>query len=79
MNRTSTTTETFKKLFVDGEYEKVAPYEGYWHPFDGEIQKYGLALPLAYVFWGFSKMPSWLPMILISFVSRSFMYVSPDC
>lgn len=73
LNRTSTTTETFKKLFVDGEYEKTAPYEGYFHPFDGEIQKYGLALPIAYVFWGFSKMPSWLPMILISFVSRSFM------
>jgi hypothetical protein len=75
LNRTSTTTETFKKLFVDGEYEKTAPYEGYWHPFDGEIQQYGLAIPLAYVFWGFSKMPSWLPMILISFVSRSFMCV----
>ncbi|KAL1605319.1 hypothetical protein SLS60_004867 [Paraconiothyrium brasiliense] len=73
LNRTSTTTETFKKLFVDGEYEKTAPYEGYFHPFDGEIQKYGLAIPLAYFFWGFSKMPSWLPMILISFISRSFM------
>lgn len=73
LNRTSTTTETFKSLFIDNEYEKTAPYEGYWHPFNGPIQEYGLAIPLGWVFWGFAKMPSWLPMILISFISRSFM------
>jgi hypothetical protein len=73
LNRTSTTTETFKTLLVDNEIEKVAPYEGFFHPFNGEIQKFGLALPYAYITWGFSKMPSWLPMILVSFFSRSFM------
>lgn len=65
--------DTFKSLVLDKELEKKEPYEGPWHPFNGFIQEYGLAVPLAYVFWGFSKMPSWLPMILISFLSRSFM------
>jgi hypothetical protein len=73
LNRTSTTVETFKKLVLDGEYEKQEPYEGVWHPFSGPIQQYNLAIPIGYVFWAFSKMPSWLPMILISFISRSFM------
>ncbi|KAF1962953.1 hypothetical protein CC80DRAFT_398519 [Byssothecium circinans] len=73
LNRTSTTVDTLKKLVLDNEIEKVTPYEGYFHPFNGELQQYGLAVPLAYAIWGFNKMPSWLPMILISLVSRSFM------
>ncbi|CAI6257531.1 unnamed protein product [Periconia digitata] len=73
LNRTSTTTDTLKKLVLDNELENVVPYEGYFHPFNGPLQQYGLAVPLAYVIWGFSKMPSWLPMILISFMSRTIM------
>ncbi|PSN61163.1 hypothetical protein BS50DRAFT_562601 [Corynespora cassiicola Philippines] len=73
LNRTTTTAETFKELVVDGEYEKTAPYEGYWHPFNGFLAQNQLAVPVAYVLWGFSKMPSWLPMIIISFFSRSIM------
>jgi hypothetical protein len=75
LNRTSTTAETLKELVVDNEIEKVVPYEGIFHPFNGELQKFGLAIPYGYVTWGFSKMPSWLPMIAVSFLSRSFMYV----
>jgi hypothetical protein len=73
LNRTSTTAETFKHFIVGNEIEKVAPYEGIFHPFNGELEKFGLAIPYAYVTWGFSKMPSWLPMIAVSFLSRSFM------
>jgi hypothetical protein len=73
LRRNATTVETLKTLIVDKEYEKVEPYEGHWHPFTGTLAKYGLAVPVAYVLWAFNKMPSWLPMILISFMSRSFM------
>ncbi|KAH7117042.1 hypothetical protein B0J11DRAFT_561303 [Dendryphion nanum] len=73
LNRTSTTVDTLKKLIIDKEYEQTEPYEGLWHPFTSPLVDYGLAIPLGYVLWGFSKMPSWLPMILVSFVSRSFM------
>jgi hypothetical protein len=73
LRRNATTTETVKKLIVDKEYEKREPYEGAWHPFNGLLQQYGLAIPVGYVLWSFNKMPSWLPMILISFLSRSFM------
>ena len=73
LNRSSTTTETIKKLIIDNEIEKIEPYEGVFHPFNGALQQYHLALPYAYVTWAFAKMPSWMPMIIISFLSRSFM------
>ncbi|KAF2639159.1 hypothetical protein P280DRAFT_55114 [Massarina eburnea CBS 473.64] len=73
LNRTSTTVDTFKALVLDGGFDSIEPYEGLFHPFNGQLQEYQLAVPFAYVMWAFSKMPSWLPMILISFVSRSFM------
>ncbi|CBX93548.1 hypothetical protein IAQ61_009238 [Plenodomus lingam] len=73
LNRTSTTVDTIKKLILDKEIEKVEPYEGIFHPFNGALQQYNLAVPYGYATWGFSKMPSWMPMIIISFLSRSFM------
>jgi hypothetical protein len=73
LNRTSTTIETFKALVVDKELEATAPYEGLFHPFNGALQQYNLAVPYGYATWGLAKMPSWLPMILISFFSRTFM------
>ncbi|KAF1836903.1 hypothetical protein BDW02DRAFT_566666 [Decorospora gaudefroyi] len=73
LNRTTTTTETIKNLIVDNEIEQIQPYEGPFHPFSGWMQQYNLAVPYAYTTWAFTKMPSWLPMIAISFLSRSFM------
>jgi hypothetical protein len=73
LNRTSATSETFKKLIVDNKIEQVEPYEGMFHPFNGALQQYNWAIPYGYATWAFSKMPSWMPMILVSFLSRSFM------
>lgn len=73
LSRNATTVETFMKLIVGNEVEKTEPYEGVWHPFTGAFAQYGLAQPVGYVLWGFNKMPSWLPMILISFLSRTLM------
>ena len=73
LNRSSTTIETFKMLVLDNEIEKVEPYEGAFHPFNGFIELYQLAAPYGYFTWAFSKVPSWMPMILVSFLTRSFM------
>lgn len=76
LNRSSSTTELVKNITVlhtTKEYEKIPPYEGFLHPFDGQLHKLGADIPFGYVMWGFSKMPSWLPMIAVSFLSRSFM------
>ncbi|KAF2760551.1 hypothetical protein EJ05DRAFT_536640 [Pseudovirgaria hyperparasitica] len=73
MNRTSITAREITKLVAEKGYQDFKPYEGPYHPFDGLLAQFGLDIPLAYVSWGFSKLPSWAPMIIISFLSRSFM------
>jgi hypothetical protein len=75
LNTTTTTVETYTKLASSKSYKTGPKYEGYFHPFDGPIAKYGLATPLGYVFWFFALIPSWAMMIAISFLSRTIMYV----
>ncbi|EOD52460.1 hypothetical protein UCRNP2_725 [Neofusicoccum parvum UCRNP2] len=72
LNRTTTTATDIAKISLEEKYKDTEPYEGYFHPFDGELVKYGVVVPIAYAIWGFSKMPSWLPMIAISMLSRTF-------
>ncbi|KAF2404876.1 hypothetical protein EJ06DRAFT_525441 [Trichodelitschia bisporula] len=66
------TTADVTALIKGGIKEKPT-YEGVWQPFDGLLAQYGLSVPVGYAVWAMGKMPSWLPMILISFFSRSFM------
>jgi hypothetical protein len=73
LNRTSTTAPEIAAIALQEKYKNKEPYEGYFHPFDGPLAKFGLAIPVGYVIWGFSKIPSWAFMIAVSFASRSIM------
>jgi len=73
LNHTAVTPAEIAEIHSKQTYKAKEPYTGLFHPFDGLLAKYGLDLPVAYAFWAFAKMPSWMPMILISFISRSFM------
>jgi len=73
LNTTTTTPETYIELWKTGSYKEKAPYEGYFHPIDGPIAKLGAAVPMGYVLWAFSVIPSWAFMIGVSFISRSMM------
>jgi len=73
LNSTTTTVKTFTDLHSSKEWATKTPYEGWFHPFDGQLAQYGLAKPLGYVFWIFNVVPSWAFMIGISFLSRSIM------
>ncbi|TVY43933.1 hypothetical protein LSUB1_G000886 [Lachnellula subtilissima] len=73
LNATTTTVQTFTDLHSTKEWKSKPLYEGYFHPFDGIFAQYGLAVPLGYLFWGFAVIPSWMFMIGISFISRTFM------
>lgn len=42
-------------------------------PIDGALQKYGMQLPFGMLIWVMGAVPSWLMMIVISFVSRQMM------
>lgn len=73
LNRTDVTALEIAELHTKEKYKETAPYEGAFHPFDGWLEQTGINLPLSYFMWGMAKMPSWMPMIIISFLSRSFM------
>ncbi|ESZ92872.1 hypothetical protein SBOR_6735 [Sclerotinia borealis F-4128] len=73
LNTTTTNVNTFTNLHATKSYKKKAPYEGWFHPFDGPLAQYGAAVPAGYVLWFFSVVPSWMFMIGISFVSRTIM------
>lgn len=73
LNRTSVTAQQIANFHIKEEYKNVEPYEGLWHPYDGPLAKLGLNIPIGYAIWGFSVVPSWLFMIVVSFVSRNVM------
>jgi hypothetical protein len=75
LNLTTTTSQTLVDLHSADRNEAFKRLDGYFHPFDGPLAKYGLAVPVGYVFWVFSLVPSWMLMLAISFISRTFMSV----
>lgn len=73
VNRTTITAPEIAAVHLQETYKEKEPYEGFWHPFDGPLAKFGLNVPVGYVIWGFSMIPSWAFMIVVSMVSRTFM------
>lgn len=73
LNRTTVTAPEIAAIHLQDKYLEKEPYEGFWHPFDGPLAQYNLAIPVGYVIWGFSQIPSWMFMIGISMFSRTFM------
>jgi hypothetical protein len=74
-NRTTVSATEIAAVHLQETYKQTAPYEGFFHPFNGPLAEYGLNIPVGYAIWGFSKIPSWAFMIGVSFVSRNIMYV----
>lgn len=72
-NTSSVTAENLVKIHQDKSWKETAPYNGTFHPFDGEIAKYGLGQPVGWVLWVFNVLPSWLFMLLVSFATRGMM------
>jgi len=73
VNTTAVTSEEIYKVYSEKAYEKASAYEGAFHPMDGWLVKIGLNVILGYVAFWFGKIPSWLLMIGVSFLSRSLM------
>jgi hypothetical protein len=73
LNRTSITAPEIAALHLQEKYKETEPYEGLFHPFDGFLAQNQLAIPVGYLIWGFSLIPSWAFMIAVSFASRTMM------
>lgn len=74
MNLSTATPEAFVDAYkTRGDKTQFKKKDGYFHPFDGELAQYGVAVPVAYVLWGLSVVPSWAMMLGVSFLSRTMM------
>lgn len=73
LNRTAVTPPQLAALHLQEKYKDVEPYDSIWQPIDGLLAKNNLALPIGYVIWAASLIPSWAFMIIVSFVSRNLM------
>lgn len=74
MNLSTTNPEDYLELYKTREDKsQFKKKDGYFHPFDGELAKYGVAVPVAYILWGLSVVPSWAMMLGVSFLSRTMM------
>ncbi|CAN8104421.1 unnamed protein product [Discula destructiva] len=74
MNLSTVEPASFVELYKTREDKsQFTKKEGYFHPFDGELAKYGISVPVAYLLWGLSVVPSWAMMLGVSFLSRTMM------
>lgn len=73
LNTTHTTAKELVAIHKEKKYERVAEMDSVFHPFDGQLQKYGIQKPLGYVLFLFSMIPSWGLMVGVSFMTRQFM------
>ncbi|EEH07217.1 conserved hypothetical protein [Histoplasma capsulatum G186AR] len=73
VNATTVDTETMYKVHSEKTWEGRPAYDSTFHPIDGTLAKYGLSVPLAHVLYYVGMVPSWLIMVGISFLSRTFM------
>lgn len=73
LNRTTVTAPEIAAIHLQEKYKETEPYEGIFHPFDGPLAHYGIAIPAGWVLWGFNQIPSWLFMVGISILSRTVM------
>lgn len=73
-NLSTTDSDTFIKLYETKEDKSQFKLkDGYFHPFDGALAKFGVSVPVAYALWVLSILPSWAMMLGVSFISRTFM------
>ena len=72
-NITTATPDEIVEVYKDGFKKHFKLHEGAFHPWKGWFAKNNLALPIGWVLFVFNMFPSWMLMLAISFISRTFM------
>lgn len=73
LNLTTVTSDELVSL--QGKKDQFKVEDSIWHPFNGKLAELGVSVPFAYFLWIFNLLPSWAFMLIISFFSRSMMWV----
>ena len=76
LNVTTVTTQDVMELHSLGKWEEGSAVQGFFHPFDGPMAKVGVLVPFGYVMDRLGKIPPFVLMIVLSFLTRHFMWVS---
>lgn len=73
LNLSSITTEDIQAYLDPAARTKFRRSESMFHPFNSQIAKLGLSVPVGYVVYYTSMVPSWAFMFGISALSRTMM------
>lgn len=72
LNMTSTTSDDLVTLHSTGK-KSFELIDSWFHPFNGKLAEFNLAVPVGYALWAFSLIPNWAFMLIVSMASRTFM------
>ncbi|KAI9833405.1 MAG: hypothetical protein M1826_007503 [Phylliscum demangeonii] len=73
LNASSVTAAELVRMHQARSWQTQDLYHGIFHPFDGLLAQWGLALPFGQLLAVLGRVPNWLFMLVISFVSRNLM------
>jgi len=73
LNTTTTTSATFLDINASKSWKDAELYQGYFHPFDSPLAKFGATIPIAYIIFAINIVPSWALMLLVTLGSRTIM------
>ena len=73
VNTTTVTVQDLVDIHANKDYEKRKELDGYMHPYDGQLSKFGLNVPVGYFLYFMQMVPSWAVMLLVSFITRTMM------
>ncbi|KAF5612111.1 peptidyl-tRNA hydrolase [Fusarium sp. NRRL 25303] len=74
LNLTTTTSDTLVAFHESGSKDQFHRIDSSWfHPFNGKLAEYGVAVPFGYLMWAMGLIPNWLFMLVVSFGSRAMM------
>ena len=78
LNKTTVTAGDITSLYKKGEYKTrghVLDGESLMsrHPFNGQMAKLGLNVPVGYVFFLMGMLPNWTTVMMLSFTARMFL------
>ena len=73
LNVTTATAQEITELYTLDKWKEGDAVEGYFHPFDGPIARFGLMGPFGQAADALGRIPPWMLMLVISFITRSMM------
>ena len=74
VNASTVTVKGLVDVHRARRFEEQKPLGGRWtDPFAGPLARYGVLVPVGYMFFALSKVPSWMVMVVMSFGTRMLM------